>query len=672
MKKLILTFLVLALSVHLSAQKYAVYFKDKNDTPYSIENPEQFLSQRSIDRRARHNIDVTTQDLPVNPQYVAALISMGAKVPFTSKWLNCALVSCSQTIINQIEQLDFVSHVVYVGTGSYSAKSGDDNLPSQFSDKLEKEKNFKEVNTRDINENYLYGYGYSQINQINGIPVHERGYTGEDVLIAVLDAGFHNVNSLTVFSKLFTEGRLVFEKDIVKPNGNIYASNTSDHGTNVLSCMSAYTNNSFVGTAPKASYALIRTEYVDTEYLIECYNWVVGVELADSIGADIINSSLGYTGFDDSSMNYTFSQMDGETPVASFAAKCAVEKGIFVTVSAGNNNGDDEWPWIGSPADAKYAASIGAVKDNGDIAPFSSLGPNAVGDPKPNICAMGWEATVYTTSGGIAYSYGTSFSSPISCGMYACLIQANPQLHPANLRDIVDATGDRYPNHHITYGYGIPDFASALENVLSIIELEVVEVEVDDSQGNNDGKLNPGETVNLKISVKNKSSNTLTDVSAVVSTKNSDVTFINDSADFGTFLPEETKNLSNAFILTLSENAMTNYIIKINVTFNYEDKSTQGFFTIKVYANLESVKENKNTSTLIYYPNPVHDSFYLFKNEKVIKTVEMYDVAGKLIKNVIINANQTSVIVRDIYAGFIFVKVIYEDNTHEIVKCVIY
>ncbi|MDR0207006.1 MAG: S8 family serine peptidase [Bacteroidales bacterium] len=587
MKPSLFIFLFVLFLSSLTAQKYAVYFTDKNSSPYNIDNPEVFLSQRAIERRERHNIQVTVQDLPVNPQYVSVLKSMGAKVPFTSRWLNCALVSCSSTVINQIVLLDFVSHYIYISPGNFSGKSGDGD-PDKLTSKLEREENFEEGNSRDIDETYNYGQGYTQINQINGIPVHLQGFTGEGVLIAVLDAGFTNVNTLPVFSNLFTEGRLVFAKDIVVPNGNIY-NNTHSHGTNVLSCMSAYSNNSFVGTAPKASFALIRTEEDPGEYLIECYNWVVGVELADSIGADIVNSSLGYTTFDDPSMNYTYSQMDGETPVASFAAKCAIEKGIFVSVSNGNNNGTS-WPWMGSPGDTKYAASIGAVNSNGDIASFSSLGPNGIGDPKPNVCALGVNSTVYSTSGSISLASGTSFSSPISCGMYACLIQANPKIHPKNLRDIVDETGDRFPNHDVAYGYGIPDFASALETVIALGAMEIIDVTVDDSQGNNDGKLNPGETVNLQISIINKTSEIINNVNAVASTSNPDVTFINHTANFGTFLPDEIKIIPNAFTFTLSENANPKTTIKFSVAISYDSKILQGFFSLDIFGNILDFK----------------------------------------------------------------------------------
>jgi hypothetical protein len=582
--KNLLPILLIAISINLSAQKYAVYFTDKTNTPYSIDNPQQFLSQRAIERRERHGVAINMQDLPVDPQYVQTLKSMGAQVPFTSKWLNCALVACSSSLINQIAQLPFVSHVVYASPEFYGGKAGGDGFVSQFVNKLEKEEDFIPIDAKNIMVEYEYGNGFAQINQINGIPVHQQGYTGEGVLIAVLDAGFQNVNSLPVFSNIYSENRMVFEMDVVNPNGNIYASNTSNHGTNVLSCISAYSNNSFVGTAPAASFALIRTEDEDTEYLIECYNWVVGIEAADSIGADIINTSLGYRTFDDPSMNYTHEQVDGETPVASFAAKTAIEKGIFVTVSAGNDNGTS-WPWVGSPCDAKYAATIGAVNSSGIIAGFSSIGPNGAGDPKPNVLARGVDATIYTTSGNISTANGTSFASPISCGMYACLIQANPTLHPAILRDVVDKTGNRYTNPDYVYGYGIPNFAAALDTALAFSVLEVTGVEIIETEGKSNGGLTPGETVSLNITIKNKTSEILTNVSGVISTNNQYVTINNNNADFGTFSPEETKTVDNAFTITLSEDATPNNTILFYITFTYDNKTVYGFFFLNIYEN---------------------------------------------------------------------------------------
>jgi serine protease AprX len=569
---------LIALSADMSAQKYAVYFTDKNDSPYSVNNPEEFLSARSIARRTKFDIETTIQDLPVNPQYVQQIEALGAQVSYTSRWLNCALVSCNQSIINQIEQLSIVDDVVYISPGNYK---GTESTIDKFS--LEKEgEALPKTTDKGASENYNYGDGYDQINQLNGIPVHEQGYTGDGILVAIIDGGFENANSVGAFSRLYQEGRIVLEFDVVTPGGNIYGSNTGNHGTKVLSCMASYLDGQFIGTAPEASFALIRTEDGATEYLIECYNWVIGAEAADSIGADIINTSLGYNTFDDASMNYTYSQMDGQTAVSSIGAKTAIEKGIFVTVSAGNSNGTS-WPWVSTPSDVVNAATIGAVNVNGTIAYFSSIGPNGAGDPKPNVLARGVSATVVSQSGYVTTESGTSFSSPISCGMYTCLIQANPSIPPAQLRDIVDATGDRYPNHDDVYGYGIPDFAEALDVVLSMTTFEITQVTINDELGNNDGKLNPGETVTLDLSVKNKTNQAISNVNATLTTDNEDITMIDAGEDFGSFTANQTKDFTDAFSFSLSENAAVNNEIRFSVLLTFSDGNSSSLFSITIY-----------------------------------------------------------------------------------------
>lgn len=589
--KIVLLAVMMTFSITLPAQKYAVHFTDKNNSPYSVENPGEFLSERSVARRLRHNVETTIQDLPVNPSYITAVANLGADVAFTSRWLNCALVSCTSTVAAQIGQLSFVSDVVYVSTGSYKGKSTPDGFISQYADKLEREENFTPIVREKGNfantasEVFNYGSGYTQINQIGGIPVHEQGFTGEGVLVAIIDGGFNNANNIGGFAPLYNENRVLFELDVVNPGGNVYGSNTSDHGTNVLSCMASSLEGQFVGTAPDASFALIRTENGDSEYLIECYNWVVGAEAADSIGADIINSSLGYNTFDDASMNYTFSQMDGETAVSSIGAKTAIEKGIFVTLSAGNSNGTS-WPKVGTPADTKDASTVAAINSDGGIAYFSSLGPNAANDPKPDVCALGVSATVLSTSGNVTTASGTSFSSPIACGMYACLIQANPYVAPLQLRDFVNETCDRFPNHYNDYGYGIPDFSTALSMILMIGDIEVVDYEINDPQGNNNGLLNAGETVSVDLTVHNKANTQLQNVSTTFATTNEYVTLIDNVADLGDFAADETKTISDAFSFSLSENAPANAPVNFNATTTYGDETCISTISIDVYGTL--------------------------------------------------------------------------------------
>ena len=542
MKKFLFPVLLLLLSTSLFAQKfYAVHFKDKANSPYSISQPLDYLSQRAIDRRDKFGISITEVDFPVNPQYIESVRVTGAIVGASSRWSNSVLVRADNNSLDLIRELDFVDSIVYVRP-DMSAVSQNGIHPKWISENAEN-------SCKTAVEN-KYGYAFEQINQLNGVPVHEMGYTGEGVLIAVLDGGFQNSNKLTSLAHLFETDRVVLETNLVEPTVSIY-SGASSHGTSVLACMGGKIDGQYIGTAPAASYALIITEDVATEYIIEEYFWMIGAEIADSLGADLINSSLGYTTFDDKLMNHTHAELDGKTVISSIAVKMAVERGVFVNVSAGNSNGS-AFPWVGSPADAPDALTLGAVDITGDIASFSSIGPNGAGDLKPDVVARGEGACVILPNNGIAYRNGTSFAGPINCGMVACVLQAVPNKKPAEIHEAIQKSADRYPEHNFQYGYGIPDYVKVLKQ-------------------------------------------------------------------FG----------------------------------------------------FSSKPENKNVSKLIYYPNPVNDKLYLFNNEKVIKNIELYDLIGKLIKNVTIHANQTTIELKEISAGLIFVKVLYEDRAEDIVKCVL-
>ena len=526
----------------LHAPQYAVHFKDKANSPYSIQHPLEYLSQRAIDRRARYEIAVTEDDLPVNPFYIERVSMTGAYVSASSRWSNSVLVYAEEEMLNAIQNLDFVEKVVYVKPAEGKFHQYD------IHPKWKHEQYDLSYQTKS---DFEYGYALAQIQQLNGVTVHKHGYTGEGVLIAVLDGGFQKANEVTGLAHLFESGRIVLESNVVEPGKSIYDETISNHGTVVLSCMGGFLEGEYVGTAPLASYALIRTEDTPTEYLIEEYFWMIGAEIADEIGADILNSSLSYSTFDDPAMDHQHSDLDGRTAIASIAAKMAAARGIFNTVSAGNSNGSD-FPWVGAPADTPEALTLGAVDLYGNIAYFSSLGPNGAGDPKPDVVACGSGAFVLLPNNGIGTASGTSFSSPITCGMVACVIQAAPTKTPAQIMEAVQKSANRYPQHHIQYGYGIPNFGKVLQ-LLGVL----------------------------------------------------------------------------------------------------------------------SVENMNHPSNLIYYPIPVKDRLYLRNDTKTIRNVELYDIAGKLVKNVPAGTHQTFVDVEGIGAGFLFVKVIYDDGACEVVKGVV-
>lgn len=444
--------------------KYFIGFTDKNDSPYSIENPQEFLSQRALDRRVRYNIAIDEHDLPVNPQYLQAVAGIGVQLINPTKWLNgVTIFTDDPSKLDEIAALPFVKNI-----RKNVVKSENNTFPEiedQFS--LNKPFGMKEV-MRELKTGYKsgtatnsldYGEGYNQINMLGGIGLHDAGFKGQGMVIAVLDGGFISVNVMAAFDSLYMNGRILGTRDFVSGGLNVYQG--SAHGTAVLSTMGANLPGQLVGTAPEASYWLFRTEDTGSEYLIEEYNWSSGAEYADSVGADVINSSLSYKTFDEPTYDHTYAEMDGNTAPSTIAADMAASRGMIVVNSAGNDGGSSTWPYIGAPADGDSIFTIGAVDASGQYVYFSSIGPTADGRLKPNFMAQGSDAVVASTNGGTATSSGTSFSSPIAAGITACLWQANPTMNNMDILNSIQQSGSMALNPDNDMGYGIPDFGLA-------------------------------------------------------------------------------------------------------------------------------------------------------------------------------------------------------------------
>ena len=452
---------VLQSMAQIAPDKYYVQFTDKNNSPYSLNNPEAFLTQRAIERRANQGIGYDERDLPVNPQYVDGVAATGAEILFPTRWLNGTTIHTTDpAVIDAINALPYVVNVRAISANTQNSTKpffenesvGSENRPSNFK------------NGRDV-ENFNFGFSYDQINLINGIPLHNAGYRGEGMVIAVLDAGFDFVDTDKLFDSLRNDGRILGTKDFVTPGGNVYQGHY--HGRMVLSTMAANIPGLMIGTAPKASYWLLRSENAPQEYVDEEYNWVSAAEFADSVGADVINSSLGYTEFDDPSQNHTYADMDGNTTVVTRGADVAAAKGILVVNSAGNS-GSDSWYYIGAPADGDSVFTIGAVDNFGNYANFSSKGPTADGRIKPNIVATGLSTTISDGNDSITYGSGTSFSSPIIAGMSACLWQAMPGKTNMEIQDAIMQSASQASNPDDFIGWGIPNYQSAWWTLTSI------------------------------------------------------------------------------------------------------------------------------------------------------------------------------------------------------------
>ena len=430
--------------------KYFIKFTDKNNSPYSITNPAAYLSSKAIQRRQLQNIPISASDIPVNPFYIDSLRSIGATILNPSKWFNGVTIECDSNLYQSIRALGFVEN------GRQIRK-----LAAPKEKKLTKILEAPSIVVSPgmlRSQSFDYGSAFNQIHLMNGEYLHDEGFTGSGMTIAVLDAGFFRVDSLEIFDSLRSQNRILGTWDFVEGNHSVYEDNS--HGMQVLSCITGNIPGQMVGTAPGASFWLLRTEDVSTEYLIEEYNWVSAAEFADSVGTDLITSSLGYSTFDDSTMDHSYSDMDGNTTPCSIGADIAASKGILVILSAGNN-GNSSWHYISAPSDADSAMCIAAVDEFGIKAGFSSWGPSSDGDIKPNVAAKGQLATVANSGGGVGLANGTSFACPILAGSAACLWQAHPDKTNMEVFKAIEQSANYYLTPGDSLGYGIPNFIVA-------------------------------------------------------------------------------------------------------------------------------------------------------------------------------------------------------------------
>ncbi len=460
--------------------KYWITFKDKNFNDYSIDNPQEFLSQRSIERRSRQNIPIDSTDLPVSRVYLDSLLTdTSITLIHTSKWLNAALFE-----IPEKKSLDFINNLSFVEDVTYVKPRIEEDHISIISNSF-KNKDIVSKSVIDnifINEkvnrsynNSDYGFAENQIKIFNGQALHEKGFFGEGKIITLLDAGYTNLDKIDYFQHLWENNQIIGWRDFVNPEHDIF--DVHRHGTLVLSVMAAMKPNVFKGVAPKSKYLLLRSEDTESEFLIEECNWLVAAEYADSIGTDIINSSLGYTRFDDPAQDHTYESLDGQTTIVSQAANHAFNKGILVVNSAGNY-ATREWQYIGAPADSFGALSVGAVDNNGDRAFFSSVGPTYDGRIKPDIMAVGLNAAAVDKDGEMIYANGTSFSSPLIAGMAACLWEAFPDKKAKDIKKAIIKSSHRAFAPDTLYGFGIPDFGKAYNLLKSDFIVDDPEIKV--------------------------------------------------------------------------------------------------------------------------------------------------------------------------------------------------
>lgn len=452
MKKVLFLLIFTVMALSAMAQKankqilYRVYLTDKKGTPFTVKSPEKFLSPKAIERRKRQNLKVDETDLPISPDYIRQVEALGVRVVSMSKWNNTLVVSTyDESAKTLIEQQKYVSKVMKVWTAP-------EKVTLAKRDSL-----YTSLTKNDTIMSNYYGAAERQICMLGGDSLHAAGFTGKGITIAVIDGGFMNVDRIPSMQRIDILGY----RDFVA-TGRHQPFDELDHGTSVLSCIAMKEPGVMVGTAPDASFWLLRSEDGYSESMVEEDYWAAAAEFADSVGADVISSSLGYYEFDDKSTNHQYKELNGQTALNSKTASMLAAKGIVHVNSAGNA-GRGTWKKIGFPADGIDMLTVGAADENCMNAVFSSIGPSADGRVKPDVMAMGVKTAVVKGNGQLSTANGTSFSCPVTAGMVACLWQALPKKTAREIVRIVQESGNNYLTPDNIFGYGFPNYWQAYQ-----------------------------------------------------------------------------------------------------------------------------------------------------------------------------------------------------------------
>jgi serine protease AprX len=458
--RIFICFLLTAIYSIAFSQQYTrqvVQLRNKAFTSGTLAIPSTYLTARAIQRRIRYGIAIDSTDLPVSQRYLDSIRSVpNVQVLSVSRWLNRVLIRTSDaSAINRINAFSFVQsttpQALRTGGNQRTTRNKFTETVTDVDPVIGRTQQPQGVDT--VN----YGTNYTQVHIHEGEFLHNKNFTGQGMVIAVLDGGFQNFKTITAFDSVRLQGHILGERDFVAYDNSVNEDNV--HGMQCLSTICANWPGRMVGTAPAASFWLLRTEDVGSEYPIEEFNWVLGAEFADSVGADLISSSLGYNTFDDPQFNHTYAQLNGNMATVTIGADLAAHKGLMITNSAGNE-GNSSWQYLTAPADGDSVVAVGAVNASGAIASFSSKGLPTDTRIKPNVVSIGL-GTVIAGAIGPTYGSGTSYANPNLNGLIACLWQAFPERNNQQILNAVYQSADRYAAPDKTYGYGIPNFRRA-------------------------------------------------------------------------------------------------------------------------------------------------------------------------------------------------------------------
>lgn len=432
-------FLIESSAISRAQDSYWVFFSDKgHNIEERLRNKQVCLSPQALDRRSNQGVSIDVSDLPVYEPYIEQVCNQGISLQAKSRWFNGIVVEGEKEKIEALQALHFVKSLYPMGFYTVEATSLNPKTPIDSSV-------------------WEYGAAQEQVYMLGLEKLHELGFTGKGVRIAIFDGGFKDANTLKAFSHSWKDKKVLATYDFVRDRTDIFDPTvTSMHGTHVWSTIAAFLPSYMIGAAVDAEFILGITEVPSKEVRAEEYHWIEAMEWADSIGVDIIHSSLSYSLFDTEEDSYEFKDMDGNSTFVTRAADRAASKGIIVTTGAGNE-GNDPWQRITAPCDGDSVLCIGAVNSFEQIAAFSSMGPSADGQVKPDVVAMGQETAIASRGNVIRLGSGTSYSSPIVAGLAACLRQGNPKKHAMDIIQAIQMSGDRYHKPDSLYGYGVPN-----------------------------------------------------------------------------------------------------------------------------------------------------------------------------------------------------------------------
>ena len=437
--------------------KYIIRFKDKTGTPFTIGTPSQFLSARAIARRTRQHIPIDATDLPITPRYLDSIrLSGNVIILNTSKWLNQVCIKTTDAAaLAHINTLPFVLATQPLMRGQ-TVTTHTDKLTEPIGVPLlpQTPQNFLDY--------YNYGSAYGQEHIHEGEFLHNSGFRGEGMMISIMDAGFRNYTSLHAFDSVRLNGQVLETYDYVSNDPNVLDDDA--HGMYCFSIIASNLPGQLVGTCPRAKFLLYRTEDAPTEYPIEEQNWVAAAERADSIGADVFSTSLGYTTFDNSIFDHTYADMNGHTTIIARGCALAVRKGIISVVAAGNE-GNSSWHFISTPADTDSAVTVAAVNTSGVVAGFSSYGPSSSGMIKPTVASVGVGTAIEGLNNNPTSGNGTSFATPNLAGLVTCLWQAFQDFTNMEIIQAVKKSSSIYTSPDTRIGYGIPNFHKAFDDL---------------------------------------------------------------------------------------------------------------------------------------------------------------------------------------------------------------